>query len=280
MSAVKKTARIGLYLLSLLVLLLVGGAVYLYTNMDYLAKQITEQVASDTLGVPVHVGDMKITLEDLKVVVQDVRVSNPKGYNNPDAISIKAIVIDGDSFSRDLLTFARISVSGTNVNLEVDKDGTNISDISNNIANRSADKSGGSSSHDGHSHDGHSHKGEDVKVIVKKFSLTGAQITPSVTLLGGDLAKVTAPDIHLVGIGQKENGILAQEAIAQIMDVVLQKFSKSSNSAGFLEGMSLDMLNSIGVSTADVFKKNLKKSYEEEVDGFKKGFDEIKTLFE
>lgn len=275
MSAVKKTAKVGFYLLSLFVLMLVGGAVYLYTNMDSLAKQIAEQVASDALGVPVRVGEIKIALEDLKVVVQDIRIANPKGYNNADAITIKAVVIDGDSFSRDLLTFARISVNGTNVNLEVDKDGTNISDISNNIANRNvagADKTGGSGSS--------SNEDENIKVIVKKFSLTGAQITPSVTLLGGNLAEITTPDIHLSGIGQKENGILAKEAIAQIMDAVLQKFSKSSNSAGFLEGVSLEMLNSMGVSTADVFKKNLKKSYENEVDGFKKGFDDIKTLFE
>lgn len=275
MSAVKKTAKISLYIFSLLVLLLVGGVAYLYTNMDSLAKQITEQVASDALGVPVHVGDMKITLEDLKVVVQDIRIANPKGYKNAEAITIKAVVIDGDSFSRDLLTFTRISVNGTHVNLEVDKDGTNLSDISNNIENRSV----GNNNNAGGKGDG-SHNADNIKVIVKKFSLTGAQITPSVTLLGGDLAKITTPDIHLVGIGQKENGILAQEAIAQIMDAVLQKFSKSSNSAGFLEGMSLEMLNSIGVSTADVFKKNLKKSYKNEVDGFKKGFDDIKNLFE
>ena len=273
MSAVKKTAKAGLYLLSLFVVLLIGGAAYLYTNMDSLAKQLTEQVASDALGVPVHVGEMKITLEDLKVVVQDIRIGNPKGYKNPDAITIKAIVIDGDDFSRELLTFARISVSGTHVNLEVDSDGTNLADIKNNIANSSPSTSSGGKNTDGH-------KEESIKVIVKKFSLTGAQLSPSVTLLNGDLPTITAPDIHLAGIGQKENGILAEEAIAQIMDAVLQKFNKSANGAGFLEGMSLEMLNSMGVSTADVFKKNLKKSYNKEVDGFKKGFGEIKSLFE
>ncbi len=267
MSAVKKTAKAGLYLLSFFVVLLIGGAAYLYTNMDSLAKQLTEQVASDALGVPVHVGEMKITLEDLKVVVQDIRIGNPKGYKNPDAITIKTIVIDGDNFSRDLLTFALISVSGTHVNLEVNSDGTNLADIKNNIANSSPSTSS-------------NHEEDSIKVIVKKFSLTGAQISPSVTLLGGDLPTVTAPDIHLTGIGQKENGILAEEAIAQIMDAVLQKFNKSANGAGFLEGMSLEMLNSMGVSTADVFKKNLKKSYNKEVEGFKKGFGELKSLFE
>ena len=267
MSAVKKTAKAGLYLLSFFVVLLIGGAAYLYTNMDSLAKQLTEQVASEALGVPVHVGEMKITLEDLKVVVQDIRIENPKGYKNPDAITIKAIVVDGDNFTRDLLTFARISVSGTHVNLEVDNDGTNLADIKNNIANNNLSTSS-------------DHEEDSIKVIVKKFSLTGAEISPTVTLLGGDLPTVTAPDIHLTGIGQKENGILAEEAIAQIMDEVLQKFNKSANGAGFLEGMSLEMLNSMGISTADVFKKNLKKSYNKEVEGFKKGFGEIKSLFE
>ncbi|PCI54989.1 MAG: hypothetical protein COB36_09055 [Alphaproteobacteria bacterium] len=273
MSAVKKTAKVGLYLLSFFVVLLIGGAVYLYTNMDSLAKQLTEQIASDALGVPVHVGEMKITLEDLKIVVQDIRIANPKGYENPNAITIKSIVIDGDNFSRDLLTFSHISVSGTHVNLEVDRNGTNLGDIKSNIANSSSPTSSG------HKNTG-DHKEDSIKVVVKKFSLTGAQISPSVTLLEGDLPTVTVPDIHLTGIGQKENGILAEEAIAQIMDAVLQEFNKSANGAGFLEGVSLKMLNSMGVSTADVFKKNLKKSYNKEVEGFKKGFGELKSLFE
>ncbi|PCJ98149.1 MAG: hypothetical protein COA45_08330 [Zetaproteobacteria bacterium] len=275
MSAVKKTAKVSLYLLSFFVILLVGGIVYLYTNMDSLAKQLTEQIASDALGVPVRVGSMAITLENLKVVVQDIRISNPKGYTNPEAITIKSITIDGDSFTRELLTFARISVDGTHVNLEVDSDGTNLGDIKNNIANLSSPSASGNSKNTG------GDKGDGIKVIVKKFSLTGAELSPSVTLLGGaTLATITAPDIRLTGVGQKENGVLAQDAIAQIMDAVLQQFNQSANGAGFLEGMSLEMLNSMGVSTADVFKKNLKKSYNKEVEGFKKGFGDLKSLFE
>lgn len=273
MSAVKKTAKAGLYLLSIFVVILVVGVTYLYVNMDSLAKKLTEQIASETLGVPVHVGAMDIILEDLKVVVSDIRIENPKGYTNLNAITIKTIIIDADSFSKDLLTFARISVDGTHVNLEVDSNGTNLGDIKNNVNARpvkkpSADNSNGTSGHDA------------IKVIVKKFSLTGAQISPSVTLLGGRLATITAPDIHLTGIGQKENGILAEEAIAQIMDAVLQKFNKSANGAGFLEGVSLEMLNTMGISTADVFKKNLKKNYQRDVDGLKKGLGDLKSLFE
>ena len=270
MSAVKKTAKASLYLFSLFVLLVIGGAVYLYVNMNSLGKQLVEQAASNALGVPVYVGAMDINLEETKVVVTDVKISNPQGYSRSDAITVSSITIDGESFSKELLNFSQISVDGTNINLEVGQEKTNLGDIKKNIASKQS--SHGASSQ--------GKKGSDIKVIVQKFSLTKAQLNPSVTLLGGDLAKITVPDIHLTGIGQKENGVLAEEAIAQIMDAVLQRINTAANGAGYLEGMSLEALNAIGVNTVDVFKKNLKQSYDKEVEGFKKGIDDIKGLFE
>ncbi len=61
---------------------------------------------------------------------------------------------------------------------------------------------------------------------------------------------------------------------------MLERFNESSNSAGFLEGLSLDSLNAIGVSTGEVFQKNLNKSYKKEVKKFKKGFQDLKGMFE
>ncbi len=271
MSAVKKTAKFGLFLFSFLVILIAVGAAYLYINMGSIAKQITEQVASDALGVPVRVGNMDISLKDKKVTISNLSIANPAGYKKPHAIMVKKIEVAGESFSKELLVFSRIIVDGTNVNLEVSDKGTNLSDLKNNIGNKPSTNKPSKSK---------ASKGEDIKVVVKKFSLTGAQLNPSVTLLGGDLAKITVPDINLHGIGQKENGILAKDAISQIMSAVLKKFNSSANGAGFLKGMSLEALNSIGVSTAEVFKKNLKESYKKEIDGLKKNLDGLKGLFE
>ncbi len=266
MSAVKKTAKFSLGIFTIFVLLLVGGAVYLYMNMDSIAKQITEKVATDTLGVPVTIKSMKISLEDKKIVVSGINISNPSGYKKRNAVEIRSITIAAQTLSKELLTFARIEVDGTNVNLEVNNKGTNLGDIKGNISQGSKPESKG--------------KGGDIKVIVKKFSLTKAQLNPSVTLLGGDLAYITVPDIHLRNIGAKENGVLANEAMAQIMEAVFQKFNKAAGGAGFLEGLSLDTLNSIGVSTVDVFKKNLGESYKKEVDGLGNTLDGLKGMFD
>ena len=282
MSAVKKTAKISLGLLSFFVLLIVIGVGYIYVNMDNMAKNFAEQAASDALGVPVTIGKMKILLEDKKVIVSNIAVSNPKGYSKPNAITINEIAVTGESFSTALLTFANISVDGTAVNLEVNEKGTNLGDLKKRAEQKSvSSKPNNSAKQSSEDKPKHDNKQKDLKVIVKNFALTSAQLTPSITLLGdNDLATVKVPDIHLSGIGEKENGILAEEAIAQIMNSVLERFNESSNSAGFLEGLSLDSLNAIGVSTGEVFQKNLNKSYKKEVKKFKKGFQDLKGMFE
>lgn len=278
MSVVKKSAKASLYIFSIFVILLIVGAGFIYVNMGSIAKQLTEKVASEALGVPVTIGDMVITLEEKKVVVTNIKIANPPGYKKSHAITVDSVTVAGESFSKQLLTFARVAVDGTNVNVEVTGKGTNLGDLKKNVdAKKGSSKPKSSSSQNS---DGAHGKDEQIKVIVKKFALTKAQLNPSVTLIDKDLAYVTVPDIHLTNIGKKENGVVAQEAVAQIMDAVLERFNESANGAGFLEGLSLEMLNEIGVSTAEVFQKNLKESYEKEVDGFKKGLDDIKGLFE
>ena len=272
MSAVKKTAKFSLLLLGIGVLFFVIIGSYIFVNMDSLAKDFTERAASDALGVPVTIGKMQILLDQKKVIVSDVAVANPPGYSKPNAITISTISVAGESFTKKLLTFSNITVDGTAVNLEVTDKGANLGALKKK-AEKTADS--GSTQTTTTSH------GSDIKVIVKKFSLTKAQLTPSVTLLSkDDLPTVKVADIHLEDIGEKENGILAEEAIAQIMDAVLEEFNETANSAGFLEGLSLEALNEIGVSTGEVFKKNLKKSYDKEVDKFKKGFEDLKSVFE
>jgi hypothetical protein len=263
MSAVKKTAKAGLSIFMLLALVVVAGGVYVYMNMGSIARQITEEVASNALGVPVSIAAMDISLEHRKVVVRDIRVANPQGYQKPYAMTVETITVNAESFSKDLLTFARIDVVGTNVNLEVSEQSTNLSDLKENtVQSKSAPTP--------------STTGQDIKVIVKTVTVQNAQLTPSITLMDKDLAFVTVPDIRLQGIGVKENGVLASEAVSQIIGGLMTAFSKSANQAGFLQGLSLEALNDMGVSTIDVFQKNLKENFDEDVDQLKKG---LKGLF-
>lgn len=273
MSAVQKAAKASLYIFGFLVFLIIFGASYFYMNMDVLAKSYAEKAASEALGVSVTIGEINIRVNEVAATVKDVKIANPPGFQKPHAIIIQAIDVKGESFTEELLTFSKVSVQGTSVNLEVNSEsGVNLGAIKKSAEARTQSSNSSTSEVS---------QEKEIKVIVKEMSLTTAQLKPSVTLLGGaDLAVIKVPDIHIKGIGEAENGVVAEEAIAQIMAAVLEDFNEAANGAGFLEGLSLDALKEIGVSTAEVFKKNLKKSYDKEVDKFKKGFDDLKGLFE
>ena len=270
MSAVKKTAKVALVTFGVLVLLVVGLGAYLYMNINSIAKGYAEKAASEALGVAVTIGDMDIQPENLKVVVSDIAVANPPGFKNEHAITIKNVTVDGESFSKDKLIFTLVQVDGTQVNLEV-AERVNLGELKKNTqqVEQAAPQDGGKSA-----------AKEGPKVIVREFALTGAQLTPSMTLTGTEMGTVKVNDIRLKNIGEKEDGVTSEEAIAQIMDAVLDKFNGTANKAGFLAGVPLNMLNDIGVTTGEVFRKNLKNSYDGEVDKLKKGLGSLKGMFE
>lgn len=271
MSAAKKAAKFSLYLFSVLVLLFVGAGIYFYMNVGSIAKQMTENVASNALGVPVTVDEMDISLETKTIVATNIKIANPDGYKKDHAIKIDRVTVIGESFSKSLLTFGRINVDGTSVNLEVSERSTNLGDIKKNIdVTQAKAKAQKTPETDGK---------ENIKVIVREFVMSKGTLSPSVTLINRELNPISIPKVQLQGIGERENGVLAKEAVAQIMEQVIKQFNKSANQAGFLEGLSLEALNEIGVSTVDVFKKNLKESFDKDVDKFKKGVDQLKGMF-
>jgi hypothetical protein len=55
-------------------------ATYLFLNLNAIVIRTTEDIASDALGVQVHIGDIDISLSDKTVNVKNIRVDNPKKY--------------------------------------------------------------------------------------------------------------------------------------------------------------------------------------------------------
>lgn len=278
MSAIKKTAKFTLYLFAFLVLCLIGGAIYLYINMNNIAKQMTEYVATDAMGVPVKIGGMDISLEELQVTVNNITIANPSGYKKSHAVKVGSVVVGVEDFAADILTLKQVLVDQTQVNLEVEKNGTNLSALKAIIDKKQAGVAKPKSSEK--TVVASENAPQNFKVIVKKFSLTQAKLNPSVTFLNGDLTPVSVPDIHLRDIGKKENGVVAQEAIEQIMTALLTKFNSVAGQAGFLQGVSLDALKDLGQQNIDNIKDKVDSKIKEklEAQGVTGGLDGLKGL--
>lgn len=241
--------------------ILFGGVIFLYMNLANIAKPITERLASEALGVPVSIAQMDIDIPEKRVSVSGLRVANPAGYGKKYAMTTGDITVELGDLSKELIVFNKIAITDTDVNLEVNEKGTNLNDIKKGISSKAPKSAEKPANDNGEtaSSSAQAKPGDNTKVIIKHFALNDAQLNPSVVLFEQqDLNPVTVPDIQLTGVGQKENGILAREAIAQIADYVFKKFNQASGSAGFLNGLSSDALKDMGQAQIDVVKDQIK----------------------
>ncbi|MCD8497039.1 MAG: hypothetical protein LRZ85_02510 [Alphaproteobacteria bacterium] len=246
---------------SLATALLFGGGVYLYMNFGNIAKRLAENVATKTLGVEVDIGAVNVSLQDKKVEVTNIRVANPSGYKNSDALTIGLMSIQADTLSQELLNFSNARMQDMHVNLEVTPSGTNLTDIRNNIKVP-----------------GREDKAEEdrktvTKVILREFAAEGGTITPSISMLNTQPKPIDVPPIHLSGIGEKENGVLAGEAVSQIFKAVADSSIRAAHQQGLLEGLNADALKEVGVGRVEQIKETIK----DEAGALG---DKVKSLFE
>ncbi len=229
--------------------LLFGGGAYIMMNLGQFAKPITQRIASDAIGVDVSIGAMEIDLKAKKVVVKNIRVDNLPGYKTAYAMTISDVVLGLNSASKSLVDFKAIEVSGVEANLEVTPSGTNLLTLKNMIAARKLDSG--------------KPVENAIKVIIESLNLRDMRVNPSVTLLSGtQLKSVSVPPLNLRNIGKKQNGVLAQDAVAQVMSPLLKSMSEAAGDAGFYEGLSEDALKDLGQSQIDQVTDKIKSLFE------------------
>ena len=243
---------------SLALAMMFGGGVYLMMNFGTLAQQMAERIASKTLGVSVSIGSVDIDFQDKAVTVSKVKVGNPAGYSGSHAATIEKIYMKADKLSQVLLRFNDVAVSGSEVYLEVKENGTNLTDIKKTVDSKAA-------------------KGDQaakqIKVIIEKMRIEKMRVIPSVLLAAGlEIEPIVVPDIILTGIGVKENGVLASEAIGQIWADIVSRVNRSASQAGYYEGLSPEALEDMGATQL----QQIKGQISEEVDKIGEG---IKGLF-
>jgi hypothetical protein len=86
-------------------------------------KNAIERTGSDICGTKVSVGSVDISLKSGRGTIRNVRVENPDGFADVDAISLGEVTLDLDvgSLNRDPIVIEKILVSAPVVNAEVDE---------------------------------------------------------------------------------------------------------------------------------------------------------------
>lgn len=215
-----------------LVVAAIIGAVALVMNVGSLAKMTAEKVVSATLGAPVTIASLDISLQDKQIRAGGVKIGNPAGYSQSYAATADEIIIAAERISQELLVFTDIKVTGTTLNMEVSEQGSNFTALREHArqyaaAQEQAGQQGG------------------ALVIIRSLTVEKATLNPGVILTGTAPQPVTLPDIRIRGIGEQSNGVPPGTAIAEIANYVVRVAVITALEQGFLRGMPPETLRSI-----------------------------------
>ncbi len=224
--------------ISILFLILVAGGIFLYLNFSNIAKNLTEKIASDALGVKVRIASLDIFLQDKEVIVNGLRIGNPPGYKNANVMTAEKITIELNTVSKELIDFKNIRVDGSVINLEVTEKGNNLSDLKKLTEAKPQKESVGS---------------EQVRVIVKNITIGSSTLNPSITLLGNSLGSITIPPVSLSGIGKRQNGVVAADAIKQVLTKYMSVAERKADTTGLINTNS-SIVDAVGGEIKDLGK--------------------------
>jgi hypothetical protein len=205
------------------------AAFLLWTNIDAATRVVIEQVGSRATGTRVTVKFASFSLRDARGRISGLVVSNPQGYQTPNAFDLGdvEITIDPLSLRRDTVVLKEVVVDNLATTYELAPKGSNIGEIRANVAKFASALSGALGASDQ----------PRRRFIVDDLYIRGGHVAMSASLLRGRAAGRALPDIHLQALGRDNGGITSAQLAAQIVEAVTGNVLKS------VAGVGVDAVN-------------------------------------
>lgn len=194
----------------------VAGGIYLYTQLDFLVQRAIESYGSDMLQAKVEVKQLKLSLTEGRGEIGEFTVGNPKGFKSKQAVSVGGIdlAIDPATVGEDVVLVKKILVDKPQLTYEQGSGGSNFDALQRNV-----------NSYIGESKPkAKEEPGKETKLIVEDLLIRGARVEyiPAIPTPGMDLS-FTLPDIHLRNLGKSKGGITSAELTQAIIDAILSR---------------------------------------------------------
>lgn len=229
----------------ILVVVGVGVGVVMWQGESLVATGI-EDFAPDVTGTTVTIGKVSIGPISGSAGLEDLLVGNPAGYSEPYALKLSEVStkLNIRSLFSEKVIIHSIKVVDPEITFEIGKDGQNLTQINENVQAYVGFEAEEEAS-------------EPILFVIEDFLLQGAKVRVAGLGVKALNQEITLPDLHIQGIGEKENGVLAADAAKQIFSAVTALVQKELVKAQTL-GILSDKLNLPGGSTVEKVKDKLK----------------------
>jgi len=243
-----RALKIGLGAVGLVVIVVVGLFVYVYSNLDSLVKDAVEDYGPRYTGVTVKLDKVELSPENGQGKLSGLLVGNPAGYGTDSAFRLGSIdvSIDLQSLTSDTIVIRSIVIDGPDVTYEFGEGGSNIDVIGKNV-----EKAAGPPGKETPTEE----KGPGKKMVVESLVITNGRVSVSHPLLKGKRLGSSLPAIRLKDIGKdKKDGATPAEVVDKVMDALEKQIAAA-----------------VGATDVNDMVKGLSKGAEDAVKGVMQG---------
>lgn len=200
-----------------LMVALVGGAWWLYGNLDHIVARGITRYGNQMTAATVTVESVQLRSADGIGVVRGLVVGNPSGFRTDHALKVGVIEVQVDvrTLTDPVVVIKRIVIDSPDVIYEKGETLTNFDAIQQNIARSLAEGNTSSGSADVSA-------SPPRRLIVEDFIIRNAHAQATAPLLMGKTVSATLPDIHLRQLGRAEGGLTP----AQLGQIVARAISQ------------------------------------------------------
>lgn len=239
----KKLVKILVGLVVVVVVLALAAVLTLPMTIGPIVKTAASVGGPKALGVPVSVGDVKLSPLAGSLVISQVKVGNPQGYSDKNAFEVEKVEIGLDikSLRSDTILVRKILIDAPGIVFET-KDGKSNFDAMLANAKKSSDEEKAKPEKE---------KTPGKKVVIEEFSLNGAKVSYASNLTLGKAVMLPLPSVTLHDIGKASGGVTFVEAVTEIIKSVLGGITQMVAGAA---GAAGDLLQGVGNATGDVVK--------------------------
>ncbi len=227
-----------------LVVIAVAG---LILSLDSLVRNGVEVAGSGALKTKTTLSAANVSLTGGAVILQDLVIANPKGFQTPNAFQVGAVELDASvpSFASDLVEIEKIVIDSPEITLDFASGNSNLGTLLDQLRGEGTASSSdeGATSTEPASDDA----GGSKKLKVQLVQLRKPRLRVAESLLGVGQTEWTLPDLELTDIGSDGQGNSEGTTVAGLFETILTELQKAiASNQGLLPSELTDKLSSLG----------------------------------
>ena len=239
----KKLVKILVGIVIALVVVVLALVLTLPLTIGPIVKTAASVGGPAALGVPVSVGDVKLSPLSGSLTISQVKVGNPEGYSKGEAFAVEKVEVGLKTASliSDTIVVKKIEIDAPAIAYE-SKDGKSNFDAMLANAKSSSEKEKAKKPDE---------KKAGKKVVIEEFTLKSGKVSYSSGLTMGKAISLPLPSVTVRDIGKSSGGTSFVDALTEVLNGILGGLTQAVTGAA---GQAGDMLKGLGGSASDAAK--------------------------